>query len=188
MPSLRCIGAASFALHALCASAIGCAHRSTPPLSVGTTTSAPIRRPTSAIVALVHTEEDDADDDPRGILVIGSDVVDGCAGVRDARAPRGEEAMQWLYELRAIAACAENRQPGTIVLRGPSRPQLLMKLVFVRLGVPEGRVELTQVEGQRSCADDDCAPQDLRVEIGLGGSSAVSDVSPVVRVSRVGNP
>jgi hypothetical protein len=188
MLSSCCIGTGSFALLAFCASAIGCAHRSTPAPSPVTTTSASIRRPTPAIVGLVHIEEDDADDDPRGVLVIGSDVVDGCPGVRGARAPRGEEAMLWLFELRAIAACVERRQPGTIVLRGPSRPQLLMKFVFVRLGVPEGRVELTQVEGQRTCADDECAPQDLRVEISLGGTSAVSGVPPIARVSRVGNP
>jgi hypothetical protein len=172
------IGAASIVPLALCASGIGCAHRSTPPPSAATTTSASIRGPTSAIVGLVHIEEDDADDDPRGIVVIGSDVVDGCPGVRGARAPPGEEAMLWLFELRAIAACVESRQPGMIVLRGPSRPQVLMKFVFVSLGVPEGRVELTQVEGQRSCADGECAPQDLRVEIGLGGPSAVGGVSP----------
>jgi hypothetical protein len=142
---------------------------------MATTTSATaLREPKHDLVALVHTEEDDADDAPRGILVIGSDVVDACPGVRAARAPRGEEPMQWLYVLRSITACVAGRQPGTLVLRGPSRPQQLVRSVFSGLGLPEGQVELTEVEGQRSCADDDCAPEDLRVEIGLGGSSAVA--------------
>jgi len=86
---------------------------------------------------VVRAEEDDVDDDPRGLLVISGDIVDQCAAVRAAGAPSSAEPMAWLAILRGVASCLETGelQQRHIVLRGPSRPQVIMKYIFTRLGV-----------------------------------------------------
>ena len=58
-----------------------------------------------------------------------------------------------------------------IVLHGPSRPQVIVKYIFSRLGVPESRIEMSDTTGLPSCTDD-CDAADMRVEIGLAGTAA----------------
>jgi hypothetical protein len=135
---------------------------------VSTTSAAVSTGPGREIVALVRTEDDDPDDEPRGVLVIRAELIEACPAVLEASAPHGNESMQWLYLMRSIAGCAKRNELGMLVLRGPSRPQAITRSIFSHLGVSEEAVVLTSAPGQRACADDDCAPEERRVEVGLG--------------------
>jgi hypothetical protein len=105
--------------------------------------------------------------------VISGDIVDQCAAVRAAGAPASAEPMAWLAILRGVASCLETGelQQRHIVLRGPSRPQVIMKYIFTRLGVREDRIDLTEVPGAPSCLDGECDPSEMRVDVGLSDAS-----------------
>jgi len=125
---------------------------------------------TMALLAPVHAEEDDAEDNPRGVLVVGDDLVRSCAGLRAMKAPK-DEAMAWLRILKSVANCMNDGElrEHTLVLRGPTRPQVIVKYMLSRVGIKEDRVELTTGNGQQTCAED-CDPADMRVEIGVAGT------------------
>jgi hypothetical protein len=123
------------------------------------------------LAAAVKAEDDDMDDTPRGVLVIGGDIVSSCANVRALR-PRTDDTMAWLAILRSVAACMKEGElrARNIVLQGPSRPQVIVKYIFSRFGVTEDRVEMTTTPDSPACADD-CDPSDMRVDIGLSKSA-----------------
>jgi len=74
----------ALALGALGITSSGCASVFGPSVSMTTTQSAKAdAKPhtTMALLAPVHAEEDDAEDNPRGVLVVGDDLVRSCAGL-----------------------------------------------------------------------------------------------------------
>ncbi len=158
---------------------LGCAGggleaKSAPAHAVATTQTTAARIPVPAHAELstaVRDEDDDADDDPRGTLVIQSDVVATCGGLRAMQsgihAGEREDTMAWLAMLKSIASCMNGGelQSRHIVLRGAARSQAIVKYIFSRLGVAEGRVDLTEDAGP-ACLDD-CDAAERRVEIGL---------------------
>ena len=125
----------------------------------------------SQLAALVRAEEDDVDDNPRGVLVIGDAIVDTCASVRAVH-PKSDDAMAWLAIVKSVAHCMHDGElkSRNIVLHGPARPQVIVKYIFAKLGVPENRVEMSDANGL-ACAED-CDPSEMRVEIGLAGGEA----------------
>jgi hypothetical protein len=147
------------------------------PAAVATThiTGAPLAtaHPAHAeLSAVVRAEDDDADDDPRGTLVIDGDVVESCDALRSmqAAARPGEPAdnMAWLAILKSVAACMTSGElrDQHVALHGASRAQVIVRYVFTRLGVDEARVDLTPAPAGLACADD-CDAADRRVDIGL---------------------
>jgi len=153
--------------------ATGCATASGPAVSMTTTQSATAEakpHTTMALLAPVHAEEDDAEDNPRGVLVVGDDLVRSCSSLRAMKAPK-DEAMAWVRILKSVAHCVNNGElrERSLVLHGPTRPQVIVKYMLSRVGIKEDRVELTTGDGQSTCADD-CDPADMRVEIGIAGS------------------
>jgi len=86
------------------------------------------------------------------------------------KAPK-DEAMAWLRILKSVANCMNDGElrEHTLVLRGPTRPQVIVKYMLSRVGIKEDRVELTTGNGQQTCAED-CDPADMRVEIGVAGT------------------
>ena len=122
--------------------------------------------------AVVRGEDDDADDDPRGTLVISGDVVESCDALRSMQAATrpGEPAdnMAWLAILKSVAACMTSGElrERHVALHGASRAQVIVRYVFTRLGVDEGRVDLTPDPPGSVCADD-CDAADRRVDIAL---------------------
>ena len=148
------------------------------PAAVATThiTGAPLATAThpahTELSAVVRAEDDDADDDPRGTLVISGDVVESCDALRSmqAAARPGEPAdnMAWLAILKSVAACMTSGElrERHVALHGASRAQVIVRYVFTRLGVDEGRVDLTPDPPGSACADD-CDAADRRVDIAL---------------------
>ena len=107
--------------------------------------------------------------DGGGVLVVGRDVIDNCASVRDVHV--GSDDRAWLALSKAIAHCINDGElhGRNIVLRGEARPQVVVKYMLTRLGVPEMRIDMSDTAGLGSCVQD-CDADDLRVEIGVSGS------------------
>ena len=119
-----------------------------------------------------------------GVLVVGSDVFDSCASVRHVRVQPSDDKA-WLALAKSVAHCVNDGElkSRSIVLHGEARPQVIVKYMFTRLGVPESRIEMSSTTGLATCTDD-CDADDLRIEIGVAGSvpnattaSAMSDRS-----------
>jgi hypothetical protein len=139
------------------------------PVATASTTSATVpavAAQRSEISVAVRAADDEAGDDPRGILVVHDDVVAGCPGLKAAAPAVGK--MAWLGVMRAIASCVKDGtlKDRTLVLNGPSRPQVVVKYIFARLGVPEQRVQMSAPDSA-ACASD-CTGEERRIEIGLG--------------------
>jgi len=166
---------------ALAAACGGCAaSRGRTPVSSTATTSAAVAakeagHATASVAVAVRAEEDDAEDDPRGVVVVGGDVIAQCPDVRAVHV-KADDTMAWLHLLKSVAHCMNDGELRTrhLVLRGPTRPQVIVKYILSRVGVTEDRVDLTTVTGEPTCADD-CDASEMRVEIGIAGAdSAVS--------------
>ena len=173
---------------------LGCASTAGPSVSMTHTSDAHVASAASdpvpektgrraQLAALVRAEDDDVDDNPRGVLVIGDAILDTCSSVRAVH-PKSDDAMAWLAIVKSVAHCMHDGElkSRNIVLHGPARPQVIVKYIFAKLGVPENRVEMSDSNGL-ACADD-CDASEMRVEIGLAGGDskdakvAVSSLPP----------
>jgi len=119
------------------------------------TTSAALSRghATASLALAVRAEEDDAEDDPRGTLIVGGDVIARCESVRAVHV-NSEDTMAWLHILKSVAHCMNEGElrDRHLVLRGPTRPQILVKYMLSRLGITEDRVDATSIPGEATCA------------------------------------
>lgn len=91
-----------------------------------------------------------------------------------AASDRGVGKTAWLGVMRSVAACMKDGslKDRDLVLHGPSRPQVFVKYIFAKLGVPETRVQMTAPDTASCASDDDCTAAERRVEIGLTGTMA----------------
>ncbi len=161
---------ATFVLLGLAACAAPSENRAAPAVATTERTSsatAALAAPHAELSVAVRAKDDGAGDDPRGILVVGRDVLTRCPQMTGAGAAVGK--MAWLGVMRALASCMKDGElrDRAVVLRGPSRPQIIVKYIFTRLGVPEERVAMSSPNGESCVSGDECSDAERRVEVGL---------------------
>jgi hypothetical protein len=131
--------------------------------------------PHAALAVAVRARSDGAGDDPRGILVLHEDVMAHCSSLQSGAASDSAVGKTaWLGVMRAVATCMKDGslKDRDLVLHGPSRPQVVVKYIFAKLGVPEARVQMSAPDSASCASDDDCTAAERRVEIGLTGTMA----------------
>ena len=129
--------------------------------------------PHAELSVAVRAKNDSAGDDPRGILVLHEDVLAHCSSLQSgAASDSGVGKTAWLGVMRAVAVCMKDGslKDRDLVLHGPSRPQVVVKYIFAKLGVPETRVQMSPPDSASCASDDDCTAAERRVEIGLTGT------------------